>query len=375
MHSHSAIVSLLLLSATSQSQATVNLLVLGDWGGMPVRPYTTPGQVATAKGMGVIGEKLNAQAVLALGDNFYTYGIQGTEESHRFKDTWDSVYTSDSLQVPWYLIAGNHDYKGNVSAQIAYSNDNDRWMYPDLYHAATFTSSPTSKFETRDGKSIRNEEEDVVTVDVVLIDTIDLSGSSTAVSTDDPEYFKPLPYKPRQEAAAQWDWIEARLSNSTADYLIVGGHFPVYSVCEHGNTQNLIDHLKPLLEQYGAHYFSGHDHCMESISETSDGEAGSGTAAVQVQYILSGMGDTCCYADSNLENIPEGVDVPWYISRGHNHERGTIGGFSSITANPSEMTVSFYDQDGTVLYTTPAISPRADALKKKKNKKPQQQEI
>lgn len=32
------------------------------------------GQVATAAGMGIIGEKLNAQAVLALGDNFYTYG-------------------------------------------------------------------------------------------------------------------------------------------------------------------------------------------------------------------------------------------------------------------------------------------------------------
>jgi hypothetical protein len=37
--------------------------------------YLSPGQVATAKGMGIIGEKINAQAVLALGDNFYTYGM------------------------------------------------------------------------------------------------------------------------------------------------------------------------------------------------------------------------------------------------------------------------------------------------------------
>jgi hypothetical protein len=39
-------------------------------------------------------------------------GIQGDESSHRFADTWDSVYTADSLtRVPWYVIAGNHDYK------------------------------------------------------------------------------------------------------------------------------------------------------------------------------------------------------------------------------------------------------------------------
>lgn len=41
-----------------------------------------------------------------------------------------------------------------------------------------------------------------------------------------------------------------------------------YSVCDHGNTQNLIDLLKPLLETYGAHYLSGHDHCMSSVTQS-----------------------------------------------------------------------------------------------------------
>lgn len=58
-------------------------------------------------------------------------------------------------------------------------------------------------------------------------------------------------------------WIETVLAGSTADYLIVAGHFPVYSVCQHGNTQNLVDNLKPLLVRYGVQsYLSGHDHCM-----------------------------------------------------------------------------------------------------------------
>ena len=87
-------------------------------------------------------------------------GIQGNDNSHRFADTWDSVYTADSLtSVPWYVIAGNHDYKGNVSAQIAYSQDNARWKFPSIYHKQSFTSA------------------DGVTVDVLLIDTVDLAGN------------------------------------------------------------------------------------------------------------------------------------------------------------------------------------------------------
>ena len=32
---------------------------------------------------------------------------------------------------------------------------------------------------------------------------------------------------PRSFGETQWDWLEAQLKASTADYLIVGGHYPV----------------------------------------------------------------------------------------------------------------------------------------------------
>jgi tartrate-resistant acid phosphatase type 5 len=51
-----------------------------------------------------------------------------------------------------------------------------------------------------------------------------------------------------------------------APYLLVNGHYPVYSVAEHGPTQCLIDHLRPLLHQYHATaYICGHDHNLQVI--------------------------------------------------------------------------------------------------------------
>eukprot|EP01035_Chromulina_nebulosa_P023116 gene23116-29953_t len=107
-------------------------------------------------------------------------------------------------------------------------------------------------------------------MDLVLIDTVDLAAMNSVQEEAVPGYFDPLPERLRSDglAKAQWDWIEEKMKASTADYLLVAGHYPVYSVCQHGPTQTLITNLKPLLTQYNGHYLSGHDHCMEHIVET-----------------------------------------------------------------------------------------------------------
>ena len=65
-------------------------------------------------------------------------------------------------------------------------------------------------------------------------------------------------------AAMQLDWLEDTLAKSTADYLIVGGHYPVWSTGHHGPTWQLVDQLKPLFEKYKVtSYICGHDHNLQ----------------------------------------------------------------------------------------------------------------
>eukprot|EP00602_Paraphysomonas_sp_CaronLab_P000712 CAMPEP_0185025580 /NCGR_PEP_ID=MMETSP1103-20130426/8478_1 /TAXON_ID=36769 /ORGANISM="Paraphysomonas bandaiensis, Strain Caron Lab Isolate" /LENGTH=336 /DNA_ID=CAMNT_0027558807 /DNA_START=31 /DNA_END=1041 /DNA_ORIENTATION=+ len=323
--------TLLLAGLTvSLSDSSINIVVVGDWGGIPFPPYSTPGQKAAADGMANIAQQINASAIFALGDNFYFDGIRGDATGHRFEDTWNSVYSQDSLQVPWYLLAGNHDHYGNVSAEVAFTEISDRWNFPNLYHTQSFKS------------------EDGTTMDVVFIDTVDLAGNSEIQDENDPRYYDKLPYRPRSAAAEQWSWIEAQLQASTADYLFVAGHYPIYSLCSHGNTENLIENLRPMLIQYGAHYMAGHDHCMVSTRDEND-----------IMYIVTGIGNTCCTKSEHMDDVPTDY-LQWYLSKDNRKDIGEhiIGGFSSVTATSSGLSVAFYDQDANLLYTAPSVPPR-----------------
>ena len=71
---------------------SLSFLVLGDWGGQPSSPYTTPAEVKLAKTMGEIATDLDAAFTLALGDNFYDRGVSSVDDP-RFKETFEVEYT------------------------------------------------------------------------------------------------------------------------------------------------------------------------------------------------------------------------------------------------------------------------------------------
>lgn len=245
--------------------------------------------------------------------------------------------------TPWYVIGGNHDHIGNISAQIEYTKNqprgyHHRWVFPAPYHSHSFQSSSLGK----------NEDESFFSIDLILIDTVELCGMNTKdIDKGQVGYFDPLPLLPKDKSKTQWDWIERQLEASTADYVLVGGHYPVYSVCSHGPTETLIQHLRPLLQKYNAHYLSGHDHCMMHMLERG------------VNYILTGMGDMCCYKANNLNNpLNPKEALKWFISGEKKVLFQADGGFTSFQATKKEMIVKYHDQRGNIIYKADPIPPR-----------------
>ena len=119
----------------SLAVAQANFYVIGDWGGESSSNPANAGERAVAKGMAARG---SPEFVLAVGDNFYEYGLEPSSYVDRFQETFETVFTAKTLDVPFYALCGNHDHRGNVQVQVQYAkNESSRWTMPDLFY--TFT--------------------------------------------------------------------------------------------------------------------------------------------------------------------------------------------------------------------------------------------
>ena len=325
-------------------------------GGQSNSPYTTSQEVQTAAGMGKLAAATGAKFALALGDNFYDAGVQDVT-SVRFKGTFEDVFSADSLQAAagftFHVLAGNHDHKGNVTAQVDYSAVSKRWDFPSLWYTFTETAG------------------DGTTVQYVMIDTVVLTGQSLVSDPDTGAIVRELNGRELPGAAdaalanAQLAWIEATLKASTADFLVVAGHYPVYSICEHGPTPYLQEHLKPLLQQYKVTaYMNGHDHCAEHIAVPGD------SAHVDYHTIGSAHENSDNTKHESSKYTPKHA-LKWHTGKGD-------GGFATVAASKAGgFVVAHYDGDGKLLYTAPARQPRSStgvlttAVKRQQRARPQ----
>ncbi|OQV22226.1 Tartrate-resistant acid phosphatase type 5 [Hypsibius exemplaris] len=312
---------------TSLKEDTLNFLVLGDWGGLPVTPYHTAVELAIAKQMGSTAETLNSQFTLALGDNFYFDGVKNVEDK-RFAETYETVFSASALDTPWYFIAGNHDHNGNVSAEIAYTDKLNRWKFPDYYYNLKFNVGTDSS------------------VEIILIDTILLCGNSD----HDFLHQAPKPHttkKSQQIAADQWAWIEQTLAASKANYIIVGGHYPVYSVAEHGSTDCLVNQLFPLLHQYRVQaYICGHDHNLQHIEVAAKNWT--------TEYFVVGSANFIEDSQKHINTVPPG-SLKYYWA-----DTSKLGGFGTFQLSDGAMTFRFIDATNGQTLHTQTMSPVND---------------
>ncbi|GMT28401.1 hypothetical protein PFISCL1PPCAC_19698, partial [Pristionchus fissidentatus] len=319
-------------SVDSSVTDSLRFLVVGDIGGIPVWE-TTSVQKEVARSM--IARSKGIKSVINLGDNFYFTGVM-SDTDPRFNTTFEDVYRE--TRVPWLTIAGNHDHFGNVKAQISYTEKSKLWYFPSPYYNVSYRAGNT-------------------TVDVVMLDTIDLCGNSVDVQSGkiwdvikdaikkkwNGEKMEP---KNKKKAEEQWAWLENTLNNSKSDYLFVAGHYPVYSISSHGPTNCLVDRLIPLLKKYGVTaYFSGHDHSLQHLE--SDG----------ITYIVSGAGSRSDQSTAYKERLAQqGVTTCWHYppfsllnilsQLGVND-----GGFVELNVRKRNTTVLYFNKEGDTKYT------------------------
>jgi len=216
-----------------------NFIFFGDWG------WNSFNQSLTAYEMGVMAWVIDAQFIVALGDNFYADGVTDTQDS-LWEEAFHDIYTADSLQVPWYPILGNHDYHGNIAAQVerTYLQGEHIWKMPSTYY--------TMNYNVPDGGIMS-----IVYIDTCILDPYQ-GDTSNILEDENYEYRR----------SVHLAWIDATLESlsSTATWLIVAGHYPIISIGEHGDNQYLIDDLLPLLLKHNVHaYINGHDHMHQHV--------------------------------------------------------------------------------------------------------------
>ena len=71
------------------AKGNLSFTVVGDWGGKPDSPYTTPSECSVSNQMGQRAQMVGSQFTVALGDNFYYDGVTDVHDP-RFKETFEA---------------------------------------------------------------------------------------------------------------------------------------------------------------------------------------------------------------------------------------------------------------------------------------------
>ncbi|XP_077326456.1 tartrate-resistant acid phosphatase type 5 isoform X2 [Lithobates pipiens] len=301
------------------SKSSLRFAVIGDWGGLPLPPYHTKQETYVAAELGKTVANWGADFILSVGDNFYYEGVKDVTDP-RFKSTFESVFAAESLRnIPWYIIAGNHDHYGNVTAQIEYSKISPRWKYPDLYYDLSFKIPATN-----------------ASVRLLMLDTVVLCGNSDDFHGDQPMFAE----NPKL-ANIQLEWLKKKLETAKEDYLLVVGHYPVWSIAEHGPTHCLLHNVDPLLKKYKVTaYLSGHDHNMQYLQD-DDG----------IGYVLSGAGNFMENSRKHEAEVPMGY-LRFFLGEGE-----PMGSFAYIKITAKEMNITYIQSGGKSLFQT-TLHPR-----------------
>ena len=280
----------------------LHFIAMGDWG-----RNGADHQKQVAAQMGKTAAEIKAQFIIATGDNFYPSGVI-SEHDPLFRYSFEDIYTDFSLQWDWYLVLGNHDYKSNPDAQVAYSKISRRWKMPARYYSKKF---PINGDTTQQ-------------VLIAFIDTNPLIA----------EFYTNAEYGPNvrsQDSTKQKNWLKKTLSDSSPNikWKIVVGHHPMFSGgsrTEGYDTKAVRNSLKAVLDQHNVDvYLAGHEHSLQHIKP-----------AGKTHHFISGAASE----KTAVKVIPESKMV------------ASDYGFMLFSVNREQLLMQTINDRGEIIYST-----------------------
>ena len=236
--------------------------------------------------------------VLVLGDNFYPSGVSSVTDD-QWQEKFETMYSTTSLQVPFYAVLGNHDYYSNPEAEVEYAKTSGRWRMPSRYYSFTKAVDDSTSAE-------------FFCLDTTPLDAEKVEELEEGHAVDSVDY------------RIQMSWLERQLQLSNSRWKIVVGHHALYSGGVHGNNKGLIALLEPVFLKYRVDlYLSGHDHDLE-MKKPING----------IHYVVSGGGGT-------HRSVTWG-DNAFYAA--------TNMGFTWFRISAHDLVIEFLKKDGTLEY-------------------------
>ena len=293
---------------SSERGRALNFLVVGDWG-----RDGTGHQREVAAQMAKAAHSQRSQFIVSVGDNFYTNGVQSPTDP-QWRSSFEDIYAAPSLQIPWYVALGNHDYRGVPQAQIDYSNSSTRWRMPARYYMVS-------------GEDLGAPHADLFFIDTSPIAYKDREQENEAITAN----------VSNQDVPEQLRWLDKELGRSTAPWKLVIGHHTLHSGgSAHGDTPAMVELVEPLLQKHRvAAYINGHDHDLQHLLRDDISYIGSG-GGWEARPVAAIEGTRFCAA---------------------------VSGFASISLHPENLELRFRDVTGASLYHTKIASPAARSSK------------
>lgn len=261
----------------------LRVLTIGDYG------TGEKGQQEVSRAIAQTHAAAPPHFVVTVGDNFYPDGVKSVDDplwTTVFEEMYSGAFWDTQVFFP---ILGNHDVKGSVAAQIAYSDQSPKWSMPGEYYTL-WKTLPSG--------------------DSVLFLALDTNAMVESGNDDQ----------------AQLAWADSILNGVGDQWVIAIGHHPFATGGSHKPSQKVWEKLMPYFQGRVPLYLSGHNHSTELL-RTEEG-------------VFQGV----CGGGAGRDNAYRVKHTPQTVAAFSN------GGWCLLHIWPDTMAIEGFNRAGTVLF-------------------------